>query len=61
MSQKWTITVEEDPETGDTILPFPTEMIEACGWQEGDTLDFKVEDGSIVLENLSLKERQQKL
>ena len=61
MTQTWTITVEEDPETGDSILPFPDEMIKACGWQEGDTLDFQVVDGAVVLENISLKERQQRV
>lgn len=36
----WTITVEEDPETGDLILPLPEEMLELQGWIEGDTLEW---------------------
>lgn len=46
----WTITVEEDPETGECILPFPPDLLEAAGWKEGDILDWKEsEDGSWTL------------
>lgn len=38
--QTWTITVEEDPETGEAILPFPQEMLEQVKWKEGDTLEW---------------------
>jgi hypothetical protein len=36
--KSWTVTVEEDPETGDAILPFPPELLEQTGWKEGDSL-----------------------
>ena len=36
----WTIEVEEDPETGDIVLPFPPELLEMNGWKEGDTLEW---------------------
>jgi hypothetical protein len=39
-SPRWTITVEEDPETGDLILPLPQDMLDIQGWQEGDTLEW---------------------
>jgi len=39
-NKSWTITVEEDPETGDLILPFPPEFLELKGWKEGDTLEW---------------------
>jgi hypothetical protein len=35
---KWTITLEEDPETGDLILPLPQELLDLQSWKEGDTL-----------------------
>jgi hypothetical protein len=35
-----TITLEEDPETGDLILPFTDEILQEAGWQEGDTLEW---------------------
>jgi bifunctional DNA-binding transcriptional regulator/antitoxin component of YhaV-PrlF toxin-antitoxin module len=37
---KWTLTVEEDPETGDGILTFPEDLIEQAGWKEGDVLNW---------------------
>ena len=37
-NKSWTITIQEDPETGDAILEFPPDMLEATGWKEGDTL-----------------------
>ena len=47
----WTITVEEDPETGDLILPFPEDFLKETGWQEGDTLTWRdLGDGSWSLE-----------
>jgi hypothetical protein len=34
------VTLEEDPETGELILPFPEEMLQDAGWQEGDVLEW---------------------
>ena len=36
----WTITLEEDPETGDVIMPIPPEALKMQGWKEGDTLEW---------------------
>ena len=39
MSKKsWEVVIEEDPETGDAILPFPQEMLDEVGWNPGDNL-----------------------
>lgn len=53
----YTVTVEEDPDTGEMILPFPKEMIEELDWLEGDDLDFVVKDGEAIITNLSWIER----
>lgn len=34
----WTITLEEDPDTGDLVMPLPDDLMEAQGWAVGDTL-----------------------
>jgi hypothetical protein len=34
----WTITVEEDPATGDLVLPFPSDMLAQVGWDFGDII-----------------------
>jgi nitrous oxide reductase accessory protein NosL len=51
---QWTITLEEDPETGDCILPFPEDLLEQAGWKEGDTLNWiDNKDGTWCLEKVS--------
>ena len=43
----WTLTVEEDPETGDGILTFPEDLLESAGWKEGDCIQWiDLGDGS---------------
>ena len=41
MTNKWTLEVQEDPETGDAILEFPPDLMEQAGWKEGDVLTWK--------------------
>jgi hypothetical protein len=51
----WTLNVEEDPESGDAILKFPEDLLEATGWQEGDILVWKDnQDGSWSLSKKSV-------
>jgi len=40
MPTSWTVTLDEDPETGDLILPLPGDLLKMQGWKEGDTLDW---------------------
>ena len=48
--KSWTITVEEDPETGDLILPFPEDFLLQQGWVEGDTIDWTdAKDGTWII------------
>ena len=48
--KSWTVTTEEDPDTGDVILPLPDELLEQIAWEEGDTLEFRDNhDGSFTL------------
>jgi glycine betaine/choline ABC-type transport system substrate-binding protein len=54
-SNSWTLTVEEDPATGDAILQFPPDLLEQAGWKEGDTLEWTDRgDGSWSLEKKSV-------
>jgi len=34
----YTITVQEDPETGELFIEFPEDMLAVLGWKEGDDL-----------------------
>ena len=47
---KHSVTLIEDPETGDLIMPFPEGMCDELGWEIGDTLQWNMqEDGTIIL------------
>jgi hypothetical protein len=46
----WIITLEEDPDTGELVMPLPAEALESNGWQVGDVLNWKsAESGAWVL------------
>ena len=40
MNKSWAVTVEEDPETGDLILPFTDEILAEVGWEVGDVIEW---------------------
>ena len=44
MSKTWIVDLEEDPVTGDIIMPIPLELLEDLGWKEGDTLDWNIDE-----------------
>jgi len=47
---KYTVTLEEDPETGEQMLPLTDEIVEQLGWKIGDTINWKNNhDGSFTL------------
>ena len=41
MITSWTLTVEEDPETKELMLPFTQEILNTVGWKEGDVIIWK--------------------
>lgn len=38
MTKKWTVTVEEDPATGECFIQLPEEVLAAANWKENDTI-----------------------
>ena len=40
MNNHWTITLEEDPETKELVLPLTDEILESVGWKVGDNLNW---------------------
>lgn len=44
----WSVTLEQDPVTGELILPFPEDLINQMGWVEGATLHWDVRDNNTV-------------
>jgi hypothetical protein len=50
MNKSWTLDIEEDPNTGDSILTFPPDLLKDAGWKEGDCLQWIDNyDGSYTL------------
>jgi len=50
MNKKFTVILEEDPETKDLIMPLPEGMCDELGWEIGDSLDWSASpDGSFLL------------
>lgn len=47
---RWIISLEEDPETGDLVMPLPPGLMTAQGWAIGDTLTWNIdEEGTVTL------------
>jgi hypothetical protein len=47
------VITQEDPETGDLILPIPQEMLDKLGWKEGDQLEWSpTSNGSWLLSKI---------
>ena len=57
--KSWTLTIEQDPETGDLVLPFTEEILAELGWREGDTLEWvDNKDGSWSLVKKTTKKNK---
>lgn len=50
-NSRYEVITQEDPETGDLILPIPPELLSKMGWVEGDEISFDVDDkGRFILQ-----------
>lgn len=47
---RYEVITQEDPETGDIIIPIPDPILKQMGWKEGDELTIDVDsDGKLFL------------
>jgi hypothetical protein len=47
---RYEVITQEDPETGDIIVPIPEPILRQMNWKEGDEVDISVDDkGQIFL------------
>ena len=53
----WIINLEEDPETGDLVMPLPQELLDIQGWTPGDVLEWDIEADSNLF---TLKKKDEK-
>jgi ribosomal protein L32 len=57
--QTFLVHLEEDPDTGELILPFPEGFCDEMGWDIGDTLDFTDnKDGTFSINKIEKVETQ---
>ena len=48
------VITQEDPETGDLLLPLPEPLLRELDWKEGDNIEFNIDDrGRIVMSKTS--------
>lgn len=49
MTEKFIVQLEEDPETGELILPIPTEILNQMGWGQDMELWWEIIDDKIIM------------
>lgn len=47
---RYEVITQEDPETGDLIIPIPEPILKSMGWKEGDDVTVEIDkDGKLFL------------
>lgn len=47
---RYEVITQEDPETGDLIIPLPEPILKQMGWKEGDDVEIDIDkEGRIFL------------
>jgi hypothetical protein len=50
-NSRYEVITQEDPETGDLLLPLPKELLTSLGWVEGDEISFGMDEkGRFILQ-----------
>ena len=57
MSKTYQAEVLRIDASGDAVVQMPDEVVEKLDWRVGDVLDYKLDNGSIVITNLTKEER----
>ena len=53
-STRYEVITQEDPDTGDLLVPIPQVLLDKLGWKEGDEIDFALDDsGRYVLRKVN--------
>ncbi len=46
---RYEVITQEDPETGDLIVPIPPPLLAELNWKEGDEVQFDIDDKGHVI------------
>lgn len=50
---RYEVITQEDPDSGDVLLPIPPQLLAELGWKEGDDVDFSIDEkGRIILKKI---------
>lgn len=50
---RYEVIAQEDPDSGDLLLPIPQTLLDAMSWKEGDSIDFSVDsEGRYILKKV---------
>lgn len=49
VTQMWTVKVEQDPNTGELVLPLPADLLSQMGWIEGTDLFWEETEGKNLI------------
>ena len=50
---RYEVITQEDPESGDMLIPIPPQLLEELGWKEGDDVDFSIDEkGRIIVKKI---------
>ena len=50
---RYEVITQEDPDSGDMLIPIPPDLLKELGWKEGDDIVFSIDDkGRIILKKL---------
>jgi len=49
MTNKWTVELQEDPDTKELVLPIPIDILSQMGWSENTELWWEIDGGNIII------------
>ena len=55
---RYEVITQEDPDSGDVLLPIPPILLAEMGWKEGDDVEFNVDDiGRLIIKKKNNNQR----
>ena len=42
----YVVELDQDPDSGDLLMPFPPALLKQLGWKEGDTLSWDIDEAT---------------
>lgn len=49
MKNKWTVELQEDPETKELIMPIPIDLLTQMGWNEETDFWWEIENDTVIM------------